>query len=50
MGTLVDLDGCDLDGGIPGCETGSGEVRRLEFALSLLVEFRLEIFEDVCEI
>jgi hypothetical protein len=51
MGTLVDLDSCDLlDGGIPGCETGSGEVGRLEFAQSLLVEFRLEIFEDGCEI
>jgi hypothetical protein len=51
MGTLVDLDGCDLlDGAIPGCETGIGEVGRLEFAQSLLVEFRLETFEDECEI
>jgi len=51
MGTLVELDGCDLlDGGIRGCETGIGEVGRLEFAQSLLIEFRLEIFEDECEI
>jgi hypothetical protein len=50
MGTLVDLDGRDLlDGGIPGCESGIGEVGRLEFAQSLLVEFRLEILEDECE-
>ena len=51
MGTLVDLDGCDLlDGGLPRCETGIGKVRRLEFAQSLLVKFRLETLEDESEI
>ena len=50
MGTLIESDGCDLlDGAGPGCETGSGEVGRLEFAQCFLVEFRLEILEDVSE-
>jgi hypothetical protein len=51
MGTLVDLDGCDLlDCTIRGCETGIGEVGRLEFGQSLLVEFCLETLEDESEI
>ena len=51
MGTLVDLDGRDLlDGGIPGCETGIGEVGRLEFVQCLRIEFRLEALEDISEI
>jgi hypothetical protein len=51
MGTLVDLDGCDLlDGGIRGCETSIGKVGRLEFGQRLLVEFRLETLEDESEV
>ena len=51
MGTLVHLDGCDLlDGGFRGCETGIGEVGRLEFCQCLLVEFRLETLENKSEI
>ncbi|KAI0272035.1 hypothetical protein BGY98DRAFT_936809 [Russula aff. rugulosa BPL654] len=47
MGTLVNLDGCDLlDGAIHECEAGIREVDRLEFGQSLLVVFCLEILED----
>jgi hypothetical protein len=50
MGILIDLDDRDLrDGAVSGCETGVGEVGRLEFGQSLLVEFRLEILEDGSE-
>lgn len=50
MGILIDLDGRDLrDGAVSGCETGVGEVGRLEFGQSLLVEFRLEILENGSE-
>ena len=51
MRRLVTLDDRDLlNGDVSGRETGTREIRRLEFAQSLLVELSLKTLKNECKI
>ena len=51
MRRLVTLDDRDLlNGDVSGRETGTGEIGRLEFVQSLLVELSLKTLKDECKI